>query len=366
MKNIEDLKYLKLSLFLAQKGKGWTSPNPCVGAVIVKNRKIIGTGFHEGPGKPHAEAIAIQKAGSQVHDSILYLNLEPCVHWGRTPPCVERITKSKIKRVVISTFDPNPLVYKKGVERLKKEGIEVTIGLLEEESKKLNEIYFKYIVKKIPFIAIKAATSLDGKIATQNFQSKWISSPCAREYVHLIRGEFDCILVGINTIIHDDPLLTVRHPIWRNKKIKRVILDSNLRFPENAKILKTLFNGEIIIYTGKNSSEKKINILRKKGVEIVPMSLKQGKIPIAEVLKDLGKREVSSVLVEGGGKIFNTFLSQKLVDKIFIFLAPIIIGGEKAPSLYTDSKIENLKKALNLKKINFLKIENNVLVEGYF
>ncbi len=366
MNNLEDLRYLKLALFLAQKRKGQTSPNPCVGAVIVKEGKIIGYGFHEGAGKPHAEAIAIERAGSQVHGSTLYLNLEPCVHWGRTPPCVEKIIQSKIKRVIISTFDPNPLVYKKGVERLKREGIEVSIGLLEEESKKLNEMYFKYIKKKIPFVALKAAISLDGKIATQSFQSKWISSSGSRKYTHLLRTEFDSILVGINTILYDDPLLTVRYPSGSTKKIKRIILDSNLKFPENAKILNTISNGEIIIYTGKNSSEKKMNILIKKGVKIVPMTLKKGKIPLIEVLKDLGEKEVTSVLVEGGGKVFNSLLTEKLADKIFIFLAPILIGGENAPSLFMESKIKELKHALNLKKINFLKIDKDILIEGYF
>jgi diaminohydroxyphosphoribosylaminopyrimidine deaminase/5-amino-6-(5-phosphoribosylamino)uracil reductase len=199
MSNLEDIKYLKLALFLARKGKGWTSPNPCVGAVIVKDGKIVGYGFHESAGKPHAEAVAIERAGPRASDSTLYLNLEPCVHWGRTPPCVEKIIESKIKRVVISTFDPNPLVYKKGVKKLEEKGIKVSVGLLEEESKKLNEVYFKYIKSKLPFVALKVAMSIDGKIATQSFQSKWISSKGAREYVHLLRGEFDSILVGINT-----------------------------------------------------------------------------------------------------------------------------------------------------------------------
>ncbi|MCP2519209.1 bifunctional diaminohydroxyphosphoribosylaminopyrimidine deaminase/5-amino-6-(5-phosphoribosylamino)uracil reductase RibD [SCandidatus Aminicenantes bacterium Aminicenantia_JdfR_composite] len=366
MSNLEDIKYLKLALFLARKGKGWTSPNPCVGAVIVKDGKIVGYGFHESAGKPHAEAVAIERAGPRASDSTLYLNLEPCVHWGRTPPCVEKIIESKIKRVVISTFDPNPLVYKKGVKKLEEKGIKVSVGLLEEESKKLNEVYFKYIKSKLPFVALKVAMSIDGKIATQSFQSKWISSKGAREYVHLLRGEFDSILVGINTILRDDPLLTVRHPLWRNKKIKRVILDSTLKIPENSKILRTISKGDIIIYTGEGSSKKKINMLEKRGIKVIPLRLKESRIPIIEVLKDLAKREITSILVEGGRKIFSSFLMEGLADKIFIFVAPIFIGGKEAPSLFEESQIKELKDVLKLKKIFYFRIDKDILIEGYF
>ena len=361
----QDLQYMKLALFLAKKGKGWTSPNPCVGAVIVKNGKIIGYGYHQGPGKPHAEAIAIREAGSLTQGSTLYLNLEPCVHYGRTPPCVEKIINSGIKRLVISTYDPNPLVNKKGVERLRKEGIQVSIGLLENEARKLNEIYFKYIVKKIPFVALKAGISLDGKIATQNFKSKWITSTETRDYTHLLRGEFDCILVGINTILYDNPLLTIRHPLWSSKKIKRAILDTNLQFPEKSRIVKTLSDGEIIIYTSPNSSKKKIFSLREKGIDIVQIPIKNGNLCLVEVLKDLGSREVSSVLVEGGGEPLGSFLSEKLADKIFLFISPKIIGGEKAPSIFPQSKVEELKSALTLKNIKFFRIKNDIIFEGY-
>ncbi|MFQ6083299.1 MAG: bifunctional diaminohydroxyphosphoribosylaminopyrimidine deaminase/5-amino-6-(5-phosphoribosylamino)uracil reductase RibD [Candidatus Aminicenantia bacterium] len=365
MKNLSDINYLKMALFLAEKAKGWTSPNPCVGTVITQEGNILGVGFHQGPGKPHAESVAIEQAEEELSGSTLYVNLEPCVHWGRTPPCTEKIIQAGIKRVVISTLDPNPLVNQKGVGKLKEAGIEVEVGLLKEEAERLNEIYFKYITQKIPYLAVKAAVSLDGKIATKKFNSKWISSPQTREYTHLLRGEFDAIMVGINTIIQDNPQLTVRHSNWPNKRIKRIILDSRLRFPLQAKILSTLAQGEIIIYTLENSISEKAKFLKQKGVEIVTVSQKSGKVDLNQVLIDLGRKEISSVLVEGGGQVFSTVLSERLTDKIFLFISPIIIGGEKAPSFFKSERIEYLKQVYRLKNINYFTIESDIIVEGY-
>jgi len=366
MKNFKDISYLQMAYSLAEKAKGWASPNPYVGAVIVKKGIIVGYGYHEKPGKPHAELIALQKAGTLSRNSTAYITLEPCVHWGRTPPCVESLLQARPKRVVISALDPNPLVFKKGVKRLRQSGIEVSIGLLEEKNKRLNEIYLKYITKKLPFLAAKAALSLDGKIATKNFDSQWISSPQTREYIHLLRGEYDAIMVGINTLIKDDPLLTVRHRNWKGKKIIRIILDSRLRFPINSRILSTLAQGKILVFTLPKASPKKAEALRKKGVDVVFLSRTASKVDLREVRTWLGRNEIASVLVEGGRLLLTSMLEQMLLDKIFLSVSPKLIGGEKAPSLFQGKGAGLIKDSLLLKKINSFQIDKDTIFEGYF
>jgi len=366
MNKLKDIFYLQMAYGLAEKAKGWASPNPYVGSVIVKRDVIIGYGYHEKPGNPHAEAIAIQKAGSLARNSTAYITLEPCTHWGRTPPCVDSILQACLKRVVVSALDPNPLVYKKGIEKMKKGGIDVSIGLLKEKNNLLNETYIKYITNKIPFVTVKAAVSLDGKMATKTFASQWISSPQTREYFHLLRGEHDSIMTGINTLIKDDPRLTVRHPNWNGKCITRIILDSNLRFPVNSRILNTLSQGKIIVFTGKLSSQQKADVLRKKGVEVIFLSSVLSKINLKEVLSLLGKQEISSVLVEGGSSLTTSFLEQRLADKIFITLSPKLIGGKDAPSLLQGEGASLIKDSLHLKKIEFFQIEDDIIAEGYF
>jgi len=366
MNKLKDIFYLHMAYGLAEKAKGWASPNPYVGSVIVKKNVILGCGYHEKPGKPHAEAIAIQKAGSSASNSTAYITLEPCTHWGRTPPCVDSIIKAHIKRVVVSSLDPNPLVYKKGIKKMKKAGIDVSVGLLKEKNSRLNETYIKYITKKIPFVTVKAAVSLDGKMATKTFVSQWISSPQTREYFNLLRGEYDAIMTGINTLIKDDPRLTVRHPNWKDKRITRIILDSNLRFPPNSRILNTLPQGKIIVFTGKLSSKQKADNLRKKGVEIIFQSSFSSNINLKEVLSWLGKQEISSILVEGGSSLTTSFLEQRLTDKIFVTLSPKLIGGKDAPSLLQGEGVNFIKDSLHLKKIEFFQIEDDIITEGYF
>lgn len=365
MKNLKDLFYLEMAYGLAEKAWGWASPNPYVGAVIVKRDAIIGHGFHERPGKPHAEVIALDRAGTQAKGSTAYITLEPCVHWGRTPPCVDRLLEARPRRIVVSALDPNPLVFKKGIKKLKEAGIEVSFGLLEEKNRRLNETYIKYITQKIPFVTAKAALTLDGKIATRAFDSKWISSARTREYVHLLRGEYDAIMVGIGTLVLDDPLLTVRHPNWKGKKITRVILDSRLRFPLGAKILSTLEEGKILVFTLKDVPMKKADALTKKGVEVIPLSRSSG-IDLLEVLSWLGKQEIASLLVEGGHHLLTSLLEARLADKILLTLSPRLIGGEKAFSFFGGKGVSFVKDSLNLKDIRYFQIENDMIVEGYF
>ncbi|MFW6131975.1 MAG: bifunctional diaminohydroxyphosphoribosylaminopyrimidine deaminase/5-amino-6-(5-phosphoribosylamino)uracil reductase RibD [Candidatus Aminicenantaceae bacterium] len=364
--NCKDASYMYMAYSLAEKAKGWASPNPYVGCIILKNGAIVGYGFHEKPGKLHAEAVAIQKAGSQVQNSTLYTTLEPCLHWGRTPPCVDKIIEAKPKRVVVSALDPNPLVYKKGVKKLKDAGINVLTGLLEQINKKLNETYIKYITRKQPFVLIKAASSFDGKIATKNFSSQWISSLQTREYTHLIRAEYDAIMTGINTIIKDNPQLTIRHSDWTNKKLTRIILDSSLRLPPDSKIISTLSKGKILIFTKKNPPLEKAKQLQRRGVQVIPLQKSDSSINLKEVLNYLGQIEISSVLVEGGGQLTTSFIQQKLADKILLIFSPKLIGGEKAPSFYDGKGINHIQDAYLLKDVHSFKIGEDTIMEGYF
>ncbi|NIM59277.1 MAG: bifunctional diaminohydroxyphosphoribosylaminopyrimidine deaminase/5-amino-6-(5-phosphoribosylamino)uracil reductase RibD [Candidatus Aminicenantes bacterium] len=363
MKNLKDIFYLQMAYALAEKAKGWASPNPYVGAVIVRKDVIVGHGYHVKPGQPHAEALALQRAGPLSRNSTAYITLEPCVHWGKTPPCAEAILQARLKRVFISALDPNPLVFKKGFKKIKQAGIEVSVGLLEEKNRQLNEVYIKYITKKTPFVIAKAAISVDGKIATRRFSSRWISSPQTRKYFHLLRGEYDAHLVGINTLIKDDPLLTVRHPNWRGKQIARVILDSNLRFPLTAKILSTLSKGRILVFSLNKASPRKAEALRKKGVEVIFLS--STTLDIKKVLSWLGKNEISSVLVEGGSRVLTSMLEGGLVDKIIVSISPKLIGGKHAPSLLQGEGADFIKNAIHLKRINSFQIDEDIIMEGY-
>ncbi|MBS3818762.1 bifunctional diaminohydroxyphosphoribosylaminopyrimidine deaminase/5-amino-6-(5-phosphoribosylamino)uracil reductase RibD [bacterium] len=367
MNNQKDISYLYMAYGLAEKAKGWTSPNPYVGAVVVQKDTIVGTGYHEQPGKPHAEAIALQKAGNLSQNSTLYLTLEPCVHWGRTPPCIDKILRSGLKRVVVSSLDPNPAVYTRGITQMREAGIDVSVGLLDEKNRSLNEIYWKYITRKIPFIISKVALSLDGKIATRTFSSQWISSSQTREYVHLLRGECDAIMVGINTLLQDDPLLTVRHPHWEGKRITRVIVDSNLRFPTYARILSTIPQGDIWVFTLKDPGSPKARSLKHKGVKIISTAPSSSRgVDLKEVFNRLGKQEISSVFVEGGGHLLTSLLEEKLIDKIFVNISPKLIGGEKAPGFFGGQGVKQVKDSLQLKKIRSFHIQDDIMVEGYF
>ncbi|MGB8952579.1 MAG: bifunctional diaminohydroxyphosphoribosylaminopyrimidine deaminase/5-amino-6-(5-phosphoribosylamino)uracil reductase RibD [Candidatus Aminicenantales bacterium] len=366
MSNLKDTAYLNMAYGLAEKAKGRASPNPYVGAVVVANDRIAGCGYHEGPGKDHAEIIAFEKAGRLSKNSTLYVTLEPCVHWGRTPPCADRILQVRPKRIVVSALDPNPLVYRKGIKKIKDAGIEVSVGLLREKNNRLNEAYLKYITQKIPFLTLKAAISLDGKLATKKFDSRWISSAQSREYAHLLRGEYDALMVGINTVLYDDPMLTVRHAHWTGKTIRRIILDSHLRLPLTAKILATSSRGQITVFCKNDASPKKRNSLEKRWVEVVPLLNSSRRIDLKEVLSWLGKREISSVLVEGGEKLSTALLEESLVDKVYLVFSPKFIGGKDAVSLFAGEGAGYIQDSLRLKKIHSFPLDEDIIMEGYF
>lgn len=322
---------MRFALKLAQETAGHTSPNPAVGAVIVKNSKIIGFGAHIRAGEAHAEAHALQMAGHQAEGATMYVTLEPCSHYGKVPPCAHLLIKRGIKRVVIATLDANDKVHGKGVELLRSAGIEVVVGVLQAEARKLNASFFHYVRTKKPFVTMKVAISLDGKIATHTGDSQWITGEDARLDGHTYRHTHDAILVGVNTVIADNPSLTARladggeHPI-------RVILDTHLRTPLDAKVV-TDGQAETWIIVGRNVSDK-----RKKQFElhshVTVISLDDEKIDIHEVLQLLGENDVMTLFVEGGARVNGTFLQEKAFNQVIVYMAPKLIGGSRAPTSF--------------------------------
>jgi len=362
----QDCSYLEMAYSLAAKAKGWASPNPYVGAVVVREGRIVGWGYHERPGKPHAEIIALRRAGPRARGGTLYLTLEPCVHWGRTPPCIDTVLKAGLRRVVVSSLDPNPVVFRKGIGALRRAGIDVTVGLLQERNAVLNEAYIKYMTRNIPFVILKAALSLDGRPATRTLNSRWISSAETREYVHLLRGECDALMVGINTIIRDDPRLTVRHPQWGKKNIMRVILDSNLRIPLRARILSTLANGDILVFASTDAPTRKREELMSRGVEVVGLHGSARGLFLNEVLARLGERGIASLLVEGGSRLLTAMLEGHYADKLFLAFSPRLIGGERAPSVFEGRGAALVRESLEIRRLSVIRIGKETILEGYF
>ena len=352
-------------LELAEKGKNTTSPNPMVGAFVVKNGRILASAYHRMPGGLHAEAIALKRAGQKAKGATLYVNLEPCAHLGRTPPCSKVIIKSGIKKVYCSMIDPNPLNNGKGKKELEKNGVNVNVGILSEEAARINEVFIKYITKKMPFVTIKAAESLDGKIATRIMDSKWISSEISREYVHRLRSEMDAVLVGVNTIIRDNPILTSR----KNKSPIKIVLDSKLRVPENANIFSKKSPALNIIAVLRKSLKdshimKKVERFNKKGILIIACPGKNNRIDLEWLLRELAELEISRLLVEGGGDTIAGFLEQGFADKALFFIAPKIIGGRGAVTSVEGKGINRVSQAIELKDVRIEMLGSDILVSG--
>jgi diaminohydroxyphosphoribosylaminopyrimidine deaminase/5-amino-6-(5-phosphoribosylamino)uracil reductase len=360
-----DCFYMKSALELAAKAKGKTSPNPLVGAIVVKDNKVIGAGYHPFAGGPHAEVEALNQAGSQARDAVLYVTLEPCNHYGRTPPCTERIIASGIKRVVIGHEDPNPLVSGKGIQRLKSAGIDVTSDVLSAEAKKLNEVFIKYITTGKPFVLAKGAISLDGRIATRTGHSNWITGEEARFKVHELRNQYDAILVGIGTVLADDPLLTTRLPEGDGKDPIRIILDSRCRIPLTAQVLKPNPQGATIVVVSEGISWEKLEQLEKLGIRVLKVSENNGKLDLKVLLVELGKLGITSLLVEGGAGINGSFFANSLVDKVCLFVAPKIIGGDGAKSWLEGWGVNRVDEAVTLKDLIVEKCGQDLVLVGY-
>lgn len=348
---------MKRALRLAARATGMTSPNPMVGAVIVKNGRIIAEDYHKRAGEPHAEALALTKAGKEAHGSTLYVSLEPCCHTEkRTPPCTKAIIASKIKRVVIGQTDPNPKVSGRGIEELKNAGIEVKIGVLGKEAATLNEAYSKFIKTKMPFVIMKVAMTLDGKIATPHGQSKWITSEKSRLLVHKLRSASDAVLTAIGTVKADDPELTAR--IKGGKNPIRIVIDPMLQIPIPSKILKT--PPDTIIVTKKNNQKKKN--LEKSGIKFI---LFKEKLDLKWLMSELGKVGIMSVLVEGGSSLTAHCLEDGIVDKAMFFIAPKIIGGRGSYPAVGGRVYRSLENPYLVEGMRVRRIGEDILIEGY-
>lgn len=348
---------------LARTAKGRTSPNPMVGAVLVKEGRIIGEGYHTSAGADHAEIVALKAAGDEARGATLYLNLEPCCHYGRTPPCTEAIIRAGVKRVVASTFDPNPLVAGKGAERLKAAGIDVEIGLLSEEAKRLNEAFFTFIIKGRPFVILKVAASLDGKIATKAGESRWITGEAARKKVHELRDEVDAVLVGIGTVLKDDPLLTVRLDRERTRDPLRVIVDSHARLPLKANVLKDPRKTWVAV--SPEAPQERVEALQRQGANVLVIEGSPRKVSLGKLMEELGRRGIMSLMIEGGSEINGSAFQEGIVDKLILFYAPLLIGGQEAPSIIGGSGVEHLPQAIRLKDVRIERLGDDLFIEAY-
>ena len=359
---MHDESYIQIALELAKKGKGFVSPKPLVGALLVKNNKIIGAAYRSSPTDENTELIALKNAKEPVQDSVLYTNLEPCVFCEDDLDCIDFIINSKIKKVVIGTVNPHREFGGTAVKKLKKAGIEVKTGVLEKDCCELNKFYFKYSVNPIPYVTLKMASTIDGMIADSSYNSKWITSVESRSLVHELRSEYDAVLVGIKTVKIDNPQLTVRLVEGRNPK--RIILDSKLNIDTNLSLVKSNGDKNLIVLTSKKnkSKKRKLEKLYEKGIEVIFVSEdKNGRLSLKKILKKLGKRNINSLLVEGGRKVFSSFIKEKLEDEILIFMGPKILG--RGISLTSDLGINSLPKALKYTIKDIDKIGEDALLK---
>lgn len=357
---------MRKALDLSLLGEGLTRPNPLVGAVIVKDGRIIGEGYHQFYGGNHAEVNAIKNSIEDVAGATIYVTLEPCSHYGKTPPCANLLVEKKISRVVIATLDPNPLVAGRGIEILQKNGIEVVVGVMEKEALKINEVFIKFITTKMPFCILKTAMTLDGKIATYTGDSRWITNEKSRAYVHELRNSLTGIMVGVNTVIKDDPSLTTRLTGKEGRDTIRIIVDSTLRIPMEAKILTIQSDKLTIIATTHRADDGKIKKLEElNNVKVVVMPTKNSRVDLNCLMKWLGEQNIDSILVEGGATLNFSMIEEKLIDKIISFIAPKLIGGNNAKTPIGGSGIEKIKDAIMLKDIKISTFDDDIMIEAY-
>jgi diaminohydroxyphosphoribosylaminopyrimidine deaminase/5-amino-6-(5-phosphoribosylamino)uracil reductase len=354
--------YFKRAIALALRGRGKTSPNPLVGAVIVKKDRIIAEGWHRRCGGDHAEIAALKKAGARTRGAALYLTLEPCAHYGRTPPCVDQIIQSGIKTVYIGMKDPNLLTNGKSVRKLKRAGIRTEVGFMTAQIKRMNEPFIKYVKKKMPFVTAKCAQTLDGKVATASGRSKWITARKTRGYAHRLRNDFDAIVVGINTVLKDDPRLNAAD---KAKSIKKIIVDSSLKMPQKARLLRQTDPANIIIAVTRKADKKKIRRLTQKGISVLVAPQRSGGVDLRWLFKELARREITNVLIEGGPHLIASALQDNLIDKFFIFIAPRLMGDQEALSAVSGLKTRHLRQTVKLHDLKITTLGEDILIEGY-
>ncbi len=356
-----DASFMAAALRLARKGMGYVSPNPLVGAVVVKEGRVVGRGYHARYGGPHAEVVALAEAGETANAATLYVTLEPCAHYGKTPPCVDAIIDAGVARVVVGMRDPNPLVNGKGVEALSKRGIAVTVGVCEEECRSLNEAYVKYITTGLPLVTLKIAQSLDGKIATVTGHSKWISCEKARAFVRRVRAQYDAILIGAGTVCADDPELI---PLDKKGPIpKRVVVDDQLAIPLDSRLLTDDYVTKTIVITTTSSSPEKVRRIEERGAKVITLEAEDGGlIPFRTVWQKLGELQITSVLVEGGQQVFTQALLSGQTDRLMVFVAPKLLG--KGLDALGDLGVSNVNAAFEVTDVSIRKIGTTFLLTG--
>ena len=360
-------EYMDYALSLARLAKGNTSPNPAVGAVIVKDYLSIGTGYTQPAGSDHAEIVALRQAGEKAHGATMYVTLEPCCCYGRTPPCTKAIIEAGISEVYIAILDPNPLVSGNGVKALNEAGIRTYVGISREEAYKVNEAYIKYITTGLPFVIAKFAMSLDGKIATRTGDSKWISSEESRKYVHTLRHCADAVMIGVNTVIADDPRLTARGCNGKGGETKnqplRLIVDSKGRIPIEAQLFKQ--PGKTIVAVVKPLDNQKREQFIKTGVDILELPGIDGRVDLNELLKVMGRRNIVCVLVEGGSILLGSLFDNNLVDRVLAFISPMIIGGCEAKTAICGKGTDRVINALHLDHVDIMNFDSDIMMTGY-
>lgn len=359
----KDYFYMQRALELAERAKGFTCPNPMVGAVIVKNGRIIGEGYHHKCGQAHAEVDAFNNATESVAGAVMYVTLEPCSHTGKTPPCADRIIKEKIAKVVVGATDPNPLVSGRGIKKMQEAGIDVSYGLLADKSIQLNEVFMKYIVYKRPFVVYKSATTLDGKIATVKGENQWISCEKSRNEVHMLRHYLSGIMVGINTVISDNPMLNCR--VNGCKSPVRIIVDSSLKIPLECNIVQTAYKYRTIIATLQSNTCIKASMLKQMGAEVITVKERNARVDLNDLMIKLGEMGIDSILIEGGGTLAFSAFSQGIVDKVIYYIAPKIFGGTNAKTSVAGNGFGTLDESVKLKNITTKMIDDDICITAY-
>jgi len=356
-----DERFMRVALGLAARARGQTRPNPMVGAVVVRGGRIVGTGYHRRAGQPHAEVLALQAAGQRAHGATLCVTLEPCRHIGRTPPCVPAITAAGVRRVVAAMEDPNPRMRGRGLRALRAAGVATHVGVLRAEAERLNDVYLTWRRRRRPFVTVKVAQSLDGKIATVTGQSRWISGPAARRYVHALRGSVDAIAVGIRTVLADDPRLTVRGRAVVRPPLK-VVVDSMLRTPPTARLLAG--GGPVLIATTARASSARRRALEARGAEVLVLPSRAGHVDLRALLRSLAHREIAHLLLEGGGELIAAALRDRLVDRWIAIIAPTLVGGRAAPTPVGGAGIRTLRQAVPVQVTAWSRLGDDLVVEG--
>lgn len=363
MANVDE-KYMQLALDLAASAKGNTNPNPLVGAVIVKNGVIVGTGLHRKAGEPHAEVHAFRMAGEHAQDATLYVTLEPCSHYGKTPPCAKLVKESGVSRVVVAMQDPNPAVAGQGIQLLRDAGIVVEVGVLEQQARRVNERFIHNMLTQRPFVISKFAMTLDGKIATHTGHSKWVTGEAAREDVHYIRHEVDGILVGVGTVIADNPTLTTRLKEGYGKNPTRIIMDSSLRTPDYANVLNTE-EAHTILVCSEDVSQEKMKRFTDKGVTVLPVRKNEYGLQLDDMLEKLYTHGITDILLEGGSKINASFLQQEAVDKYVVYIAPKVLGGNLSLTPFAGYSPSQMNEAWNVEWTSFDKVGEDLRIIAY-